>query len=66
MTVVGEAGLSSSHPVIAFLAAEGRCRSLSYYKEGLKSFQDSYPFLVGASIKAHRCVCPPRGVILPV
>jgi hypothetical protein len=31
---VAHAGLSKEHPVIAFLAAEGRCSQLSYYKDG--------------------------------
>lgn len=34
VVVYGEAGLKKDHPVVNFLAAQGRCKSISYYKDG--------------------------------
>ena len=33
----GAAGLGKDHPVVAFLAAEGRVSSLGYYKDGFEA-----------------------------
>ncbi|MEW5317279.1 MAG: hypothetical protein WDW38_008590 [Sanguina aurantia] len=48
--VYGEAGLTKEHPVIAFLANQGKCSSLLFYKEGFDAFSRSCPFLCSASV----------------
>ncbi|GFR47235.1 hypothetical protein Agub_g8919, partial [Astrephomene gubernaculifera] len=50
--VYGDSGLKRDHPVIRFLATQGKCRSLHYYKDGFEAFQRRYPFLCTASVKA--------------
>ncbi len=32
--VYGEEGLKRDHPVVRFLATQGKCRALNYYKDG--------------------------------
>eukprot|EP00877_Chromochloris_zofingiensis_P008595 jgi/Chrzof1/398/Cz01g14120.t1 len=51
--VYGSAGLSKDHPVVSFLAREGRCKSLHYYKDGYDAFESKYPFLGTPSVKAN-------------
>ena len=44
---------ASDHPIVAWLAAEGRAASLGVLREGLPAFQKAYPFLVTASVKSN-------------
>lgn len=41
MIVYGGPGLSKDHPVVSFLAKEGRVTSLGYYRDGLEGFEVS-------------------------
>ncbi|KAG2450344.1 hypothetical protein HYH02_004849 [Chlamydomonas schloesseri] len=50
--VYGEPGLKKDHPVIAFLARQGKCRNLHYYKDGFEAFSKAYPYLTTTSLKS--------------
>lgn len=61
--IYGDPGLKKDNDVATFLAKEGRCRSVSVYKAGLKEVEAVYPFLVTASTKAHRKLVYPSQII---
>jgi dual specificity MAP kinase phosphatase len=62
MIVLGEAGLKKDHPVIHFLATEGRVASLGFLKDGIDAFEKEFPFLVGQSMKALRDLVYPTPI----
>lgn len=51
--VYGDSNLRKDHPVVDFLAKQGKCRSLHYYKDGFDQFERHYPFLCTVSVKAN-------------
>lgn len=53
VVVYGAEGLKKDHPVIAFLASEGRAASLQYFKDGFEALQKAYPCLCSPSLKAN-------------
>ena len=53
MIVYGEVGLRKDHPVVKFLAAEGKCKSLSVYRAGFERLEQQFPYLCTPSTKAN-------------
>lgn len=51
--VLGPEALKKDHPVIAYLAKEGKAASLHYFKEGFAHIQQQLPYLCSASVKAN-------------
>jgi len=49
--VYGSADLPRDHPVIQYLAKEGRAASVQFYREGLEAWEARYPYLVTQSVK---------------
>ncbi|KXZ47911.1 hypothetical protein GPECTOR_32g524 [Gonium pectorale] len=49
--VYGDSELRKDHPVVRFLAAQGKCASLHMYKDGFEAFARVYPFLCTPSVK---------------
>lgn len=47
----GPPALRKDHPVVAFLAKEGRARSLQYFPHGFGDLAEAYPFLTTASVR---------------
>eukprot|EP00884_Botryococcus_braunii_P013251 jgi/Botrbrau1/21927/Bobra.0249s0051.1 len=64
VVVYGPANLKKDHPVVTFLAREGKCKILGVYKEGIDAFAKEYPFLVSQSTKANSAKMYP-GEIIP-
>ncbi|GLC33296.1 hypothetical protein PLESTB_000349500 [Pleodorina starrii] len=50
--VYGDDGLKKDHPVVRFLASQGKCRALLYFKDGYGAFERRYPFLCTTSVKS--------------
>ncbi|KFM25585.1 hypothetical protein F751_0612 [Auxenochlorella protothecoides] len=47
----GPPALRKDHPVVAFLAKEGRARSLQYFPHGFGDLAEAYPYLTTASVR---------------
>lgn len=58
--------LHKDHPVVQFLAREGRCARLAYFREGYEAFEAEYGCVCTASVKASSMKrCARRGLSPP-